>query len=127
MGWFPSFFAVMELFRSAVITAIRSYHLPTGKGRSAGVWSGVDGSAVGFAEFLWGVAGSLAEVVAEGGSVPEAAGESYFCDGAGGGAEKLGCHLEAVFQEILFWGGVFMFHEDSVKIGTVDSYVVCHV
>lgn len=29
-GWFPSFFAVMELFRSAVITAIRSYHLPTG-------------------------------------------------------------------------------------------------
>ena len=28
-GWFPSFFAVMELFRSAVITAIRSYHLPT--------------------------------------------------------------------------------------------------
>ena len=65
------FFAVMELFQSAVITAIRSYHLPAGKGRSAGVWSGVDGSAVGFAEFLWGVAGSLAEVVAEGGSVPE--------------------------------------------------------
>ena len=121
------FFAVMELFQSAVITAIRSYHLPAGKGRSAGVWSGVDGSAVGFAEFLWGVAGSLAEVVAEGGSVPEAAGESCFCDGAGGGAEKLGCHLEAVFQEILFWGGVFMFHEDPVKIGTVDSYVVCHV
>ena len=29
-GWFPSFFAVMELFRSAVITAIRSHHLPTG-------------------------------------------------------------------------------------------------
>ena len=29
-GWFPSFLAVMELFRSAVITAIRSYHLPTG-------------------------------------------------------------------------------------------------
>ena len=121
------FFAVMELFQSAVITAIRSYHLPAGKGRSAGVWSGVDGSAVGFAEFLWGVTGSLAEVVAEGGRVPKAAGESCFCDGAGGGAEKLGCHLEAVFQEILFWGGVFMFHEDSVKIGTVDSYVVCHV
>ena len=100
---------------------------PAGKCWSAGVWSGVDGSAVGFAEFLWGVAGSLAEVVAEGGSVSEAAGESCFCDGTGGGAEKLSCHLEAVFQEILFWGGVFVFHEDPVKIGTVDSYVVCHV
>ena len=30
--------------------------------------------------------GSLAEVVAEGGRVPEAAGEGCFCDGAGGGA-----------------------------------------
>ena len=96
-------------------------------GRSAGIWSDVDSSAVGFAEFLWSVAGSLSEIVAEGWGVPETAGECCFCDGAGGRTEKLGCHLEAVFQEILFWGGVFMFHEDSVKIGTVDSYVVCHV
>ena len=50
------------------------------------VWLCVNGSAVGFSEFLWGVAGSLAEVVAEGGRVPEAAGEGCFCDGAGGGA-----------------------------------------
>ena len=50
------------------------------------VWLCVNGSAVGFSEFLWGVAGSLAEVVAEGGRVPETAGEGCFCDGAGGGA-----------------------------------------
>lgn len=62
------------------------------------VWSCVDGSAVSFSEFFRGVAGSLVEVVAEGGSVPETAGEGCFCDGAGGGAEKLGGHLEAVFQ-----------------------------
>ena len=79
------------------------YLLAGRKMTDTGGWSEVDGSAVGFAEFLWGVAGSLAEVVAEGGSVPKAAGEGCFCDGAGGGAEKLGCHLEAVFQEILFW------------------------
>ena len=67
---FPSFFAVMELFRSAVITADYlelSFFRPAGKGRSAVcLVMRVDGSAVGFAEFLWGVAGSLAEVVAEG-------------------------------------------------------------
>ena len=87
----------------------------------------VDGSAVCFSEFFWSVAGSLAEVVAEGGRVPETAGEGCFCDGAGGGAEKLGGHLEAVFQEILFWGYVFVFHEDPVKVGAVDSHVACNV
>ena len=30
-------------------------------------------------------------------------------------------------QEILFWGDIFVFHEDPVEVGTVDSYVACHV
>ena len=85
------------------------------------------GSVEHFAEFFRGVAGALAEVVAEGWGVPESTGEGCFCDGAGGGAEKLGCHLEAVFQEVLFWGDIFVFHEDPVEVGTVDSYVACHV
>ena len=66
---------------------IGSGYLLTGREMTEYRWLvRVDGSAVGFAEFLWGVAGSLAEVVAEGGRVPEAAGEGCFCDGAGGGA-----------------------------------------
>ena len=40
-------------------------------------------SAVGFSEFFRGVAGALAEVVAEGWGVPEPAGKGCFCDGAG--------------------------------------------
>lgn len=98
-----------------------------GNVRASPAGSCVDGSAVGFSEFFWSVAGSLAEVVAEGGGVPETAGEGCFCDGAGGGAEELGSHLEAVFQEVLFRGDVFVFHEDPVEVGAVDSYVACYV
>ena len=78
------FFAVMELFWSVCDWERLSFDRQ-GNDRVQ-VAGQVDGSAVGFAEFLWGVAGSLAEVVAEGGRVPEAAGEGCFCDGAGGGA-----------------------------------------
>ena len=98
-----------------------------GAGWSSAFFLYLGGAAVYFPEFFWSVAGSLTEVIAEGGGVPETAGEGCFCDGAGGGAEKLGGHLEAVFQEVLFWGYVFVFHEDPVEVGAVDSYVACHV